>query len=97
MLNHRPEDQGIWFDYNGWRYKDVYHVKLKDGRVVEHCRPNADAFLHGGEIIMDSDVDQIMLVPDDQLGKWNYKGESRIKRNLEMFGDAVPPKKSCTP
>lgn len=43
-FNHRSTDYGVWVDYNGLRFKDVYSLELKDGAIVEMARPNGDGW-----------------------------------------------------
>lgn len=84
--NHEPDEQGIWFSYTGFRYKDYYDIELFDGTIVENCRPNGNGWYGDGE--RDSQVKRIRLKPDSELDPhWHFTGEERIKNNLEMFGE----------
>jgi hypothetical protein len=101
-LNYHPSEQGVWIEYNGWRYKDVHHIKLHDGTVVKYMYPNGNSWNpdvtpkgsgvgERGEY-KDSQVKEIMLCTDDEL-KGTFRGDCpdyRLQRNIEMFGDAVP-------
>lgn len=85
--NHEPHQQGEWFDYTGFRYKDYYDVQLTDGRILEMCRPNADAwYADNGQVAYDKNVVKIRLKPDSELDpEYQHVGDDRIERNLEMF------------
>lgn len=88
--NHEPDQQGIWFDYTGFRYKDHYDIELMSGTIAEKCRPNADCWNDGktGEVYHDSQVRQVRLKPDSELDYRNHLiGQDRIDHNLEMFGE----------
>lgn len=99
MFNHRPDDdQGVWVPYNTWRYKDYYDIRLVTGEVVENCRPNSDSWItdlwsDDNRTFHDDEVTHVRLKPDGELGKYCFRGEARIRRNLQFFGNAVPPKK----
>jgi len=83
--NHEPDQQGIWFDYTGFRYKDHYDIELMDGTIVEMCRPNGDGWYGDGE--RDNQVRRVRLKPDSELNdEYHITGQDRIDRNLEMFG-----------
>lgn len=82
--NHAPHEQGIWFDYTGFRYKDYYDIELFDGTIVEDCRPNGNGWYGNGEL--DVQVKRIRLKPDSELdSEWHFTGQERIDHNLELF------------
>lgn len=94
-INHHPIQTGIWFPYDGGRYKDHYDLKLKSGEIVENCYPNADAWyphngLNGRPTITDDQVAEIRLKPEEELHTWAMKGKARIKRTLSLFERMVP-------
>lgn len=96
MINHHPTQQGVWFNYTGGRYKDVYDLRLKTGEVFHALRPNGNSWYpHFGSnaprVIHDSEVDQVRLKLDEELTRFNAKGPGRIDRSMKLFGDAVPP------
>jgi hypothetical protein len=95
MMNHRPDQHGVWFDYDGCRYKDHYDIRLKTGEVIQDCRPNADAWYPNSSkekrVFRDRDVAQIRLKPDDELDRsWYLTGEERVNHQIKLFGPAVP-------
>jgi hypothetical protein len=84
--NHEPHEQGIWFDYTGFRFKDYYDIELFDGTIVKSCRPNGNGWYGNGE--RDVQVKRVRLKPDNELDpKWHFTGQERIQHNLEMFGE----------
>lgn len=97
--NHEPHQQGEWFPYTGFRYKDMYDIELHDGTVREHMRPNANAWFpwnmgakgkHGGSRVGDEAVARVRLKPDSELDpKWYETGQKRIDHQLHLFG--LPP------
>lgn len=99
MMNHRPDQHGVWFDYDGSRYKDVYDVRLHTGEVLEFMYPNATSWYPEAEsnarhAVTDKEVAQVRLKTDDELravDSYRFTGPDRIQRSLSMFGNAVPP------
>lgn len=99
MMNHRPDQQGVWFDYGGCRYKDVYDIRLHTGEVLEFMYPNATSWYPESESntrqsVTDKEVAQIRLKTDEELiaaDSYRMTGPERIQRTLSMFGSAVPP------
>ena len=94
-LNHHPSQQGIWFPYDGGRYKDWYDLRLKTGEVIENCYPNASSWYpyHNPSNrgpIKDAEVEQIRLKPDAELGRYAARGPGRIQRLVDLFGEWVP-------
>lgn len=94
-LNHHPSQQGIWFPYDGGRYKDVYHLKLHSGEVVRVMFPNGcgwypDMGSTCTEAYRDEDVAEVMLAPDKDVSEFRYTGQSRIDHSVAMFGSSVP-------
>lgn len=43
-FNHRTTDYGVWVEYNGLRFKDVYSLELLDGVIIEMARPNGNGW-----------------------------------------------------
>ncbi|WMC11706.1 hypothetical protein PU634_04905 [Oceanimonas pelagia] len=105
MLNHHPSQIGIWFEYDGGRYKDVYHIRLHSGEELRCMYPNGNAWFRGfngdeaaiGRDIRDIDVSHIMLAPDEDLHELNFTGEERLKRNLRMFAGLIPELEADNP
>ena len=95
-MNHHPEHMGHWVPFNGWRMKDRYDLRLKNGEEHKYYYPNACAWSKFGEHdgpsrVEDDEVAMIRQVPDDECHeKYFFSGQERIKRNLSSFGDAVP-------
>ncbi|MGL5906203.1 MAG: hypothetical protein ACRCZA_05695 [Shewanella sp.] len=103
-FNHHPAQQGIWFEYNGWRFKDVYHIKLYSGEVLKFMYPNGNGWHPdmgapkgqlAGRDIKDNDVMEVMLVPDAEIeavGSFRFTGAHRVKYNIDLFDDCdMPP------
>lgn len=95
-MNHHPEHMGIWVPFNGWRMKDRYDLRLKNGEEHKYYYPNACAWSkfaeHDGPVrVDDEEVAYVRQVPDEECNeKYFFSGAERIKRNLQSFGDAVP-------
>jgi len=83
--NHEPDQQGIWFDYTGFRYKDMYDIQLHDGTVIEMMRPNGNSW-YGGKVIHDDQVAKVRLKPDSELDEYHYTGQKRIDHQIYLFG-----------
>ena len=77
-FNHHPAQQGIWFDYNGYRYKDFYCVKTKGGVELTGLYPNGggwynmlglnkevEALRTGSGSVRDEEVVSIRLMTDE--------------------------------
>lgn len=88
--NHEPDQQGAWFDYTGFRFKDMYDIRLKDGRVFEMMRPNGNSWYgYGAESgpVSDDQVAQVRLKPDSELeNEYCYTGQERIDHQIYLFG-----------
>ncbi|MGL6123360.1 MAG: hypothetical protein ACRC1W_10145 [Shewanella sp.] len=101
-FNHHPAQQGIWFEYNGSRYKDVYHIKSRCGEVLQFMYPNnggwhpdrgAPKVQRAIRDIKDVDVMEVMLVPDAEIeaaGSFRFVGAHRVKYNLADNCDSPP-------
>jgi len=94
-INHHPSQIGIWIKYNGIRFSDVYNLKLHDGTVLKKMyphgyswikEPNSDVMRE--DEVMDTEVSEIMLVPDEELWSPRPKGELRLQRNLSHIPEA---------
>lgn len=94
-VNHAPYTFGQWIEYNGFRYKQPYNVRLKDGSEIGPCYPNGVSFYpeNGMEPIDDDDVTHIQACTDEELNPVlidMYGNEkSRAKINLEMVSDVI--------
>jgi hypothetical protein len=85
LRNHEPHQQGIWFDYTRFRYKDMYDIKLHDGRIIEHMRPNGNSW-YGSETIRDEQVAQVRLKPDNEIDDgYHMTGQKRIDYQVNLF------------
>jgi hypothetical protein len=95
-MNHHPEHMGIWVPFTGWRMKDRYDLRLKNGEEHKYYYPNACAWSKFGDHdgpsrVEDDEVAFIRQVPDEECTeKYFFSGQERIKRNISMFGDSVP-------
>lgn len=102
MMNHHPTQLGIWFPYNGWRYKDVYHIRLHSGEVLRCMYPNGSGWYPEGNStaerrVDDSEVAEVMLAPDADVDRYRYTGETRINDNLKTFAEYIPDIEDCQP
>ena len=82
--NHEPHEQGIWFDYTGFRFKDYYDIELFDGQIIKNCRPNGNGWYGNGE--RDHHVKRVRLKPDEELEFDFLTGQERIDHQLKLFG-----------
>ncbi|AHI60203.1 hypothetical protein Ea357_053 [Erwinia phage Ea35-70] len=97
-MNHHPAHPGIWVPFESYRLKDYYDIKLKTGEVYKCWYPNATAWSPRGELVEgqpgrveDDDVVEIRLLPDEEItDRYWFKGEDRLKRNIDFFGDVLP-------
>lgn len=93
--NHEPHEQGVWFDYTGFRYKDYYDIELHDGTIIQECRPNGNSWYGNANGVNDSEVKRIRLKPDSELDStWYLVGQERIDHQLSLFG---PPDREKGP
>lgn len=95
-MNHSPQQQGEWIEYNNNRYKDVYDLKLKDGTILSDMYPNGTGWYYVGndksesdtvrKNVNDSDVIMVRLtVETDNYPRFNYRGLPRKYRNYNSF------------
>lgn len=89
-INYNTFVTGVWIPYNGWRVKSLHDIKLHDGTVLTQMRPNADAWSGSGGYVKDDQVLSIRVVPDEERGKYEYAGKSRIERDIRYFGHSIP-------
>ena len=89
-INYNTFVTGVWIPYNGWRVKSLHDIKLHDGTILTQMRPNADAWSGNGGNVKDDQVVAIRVVPDEERGKYEYTGKSRIERDLRYFGHSIP-------
>ena len=89
-INYNTFITGVWIPYNGWRVKSLHDIKLHDGTILPQMRPNADAWSGSGGRFEDDQVVAIRVVPDEERGKYEYTGKSRIERDLRYFGHVIP-------
>ncbi len=88
-FNYHPAHPGIWVPYNGWRVKFQHDIRLRDGRVIENCYPNATAW-HGKEgRFTDEEVVEIRLCPPEEqlFADLDYL----VSHSLESFGEQCFP------
>ena len=89
-INYNTFVTGVWIPYNGWRVKCLHDIKLHDGTILTQMRPNADTWSGSGGSVKDDQVVAIRVVPDEERGKYEYTGKSRIDRDLRYFGHSTP-------
>lgn len=69
-FNHRTTDFGVWVDYNGYRFKDAYSLRLLDGTVIPFARPNGSGwYLFTAPVVSREEYDQLIAAgtPYDQI------------------------------
>ena len=89
-INYNTFVTGVWIPYNGWRVKSLHDIKLHDGTILTQMRPNADAWSGSEGCVKDDQVLSIRVVPDEERGKYEYTGKSRIERDIRYFGHSIP-------
>lgn len=89
-INYNTFVTGVWIPYNGWRVKSLHDIKLHDGTILTQMQPNACAWSGVGGRFEDVQVVAIRVVPDEERGKYEYIGKSRIDRDLRYFGHSIP-------
>ncbi|WNV45984.1 hypothetical protein [Aeromonas phage AerS_266] len=89
-LNHSTFVTGVWFPYNGWRFKTNYDVKLHTGEVLKAMYPNGNSWSGSSRRVEDSEVAEIRSIPDNEVHQYHYTGKSRMERDLRYFGHDIP-------
>lgn len=89
-INYNTFITGVWIPYNGWRVKSLHDIKLHDGTILKQMQPNACAWFGSAGRVEDDQVLAIRVVPDEERGKYEYTGKSRIERDLRYFGYSIP-------
>jgi len=57
-----------WIPYNGDYEKQFYNIRLKDGRVLKCCWPNAGMwFVLNGAMIKSDQVTHVQICADPQV------------------------------
>lgn len=99
-FNHRPEQIGVWFPYNNSRYKDVYHIKLKDGTILHHMRPNGNGWYRAlgskpsddplidakrSNGVHDDDVTHLMLSVEDDTYPGKYNRHGEYRTQHQYY------------
>lgn len=85
--NHEPDQQGIWFEYTGYRYKDLYDIRLQNGKEYAMMRPNGNGWYGAPLKITDEDVSHVRLKLDSELEEeWYATGQDRIDHQINLFG-----------
>lgn len=94
MYNHHPEQVGVWFKYNGWRYKEYYDVKLYDGTVVNKCYPNGSGFHSEDCRVSDTDVEFLKLTDYNKCYFYNDMGKEQVIYIIvKRYGEDNVPEK----
>lgn len=90
--NHEPHQHGVWFKYTGFRFKDIYDIRLEGGSVLYSMRPNGDrwyGYYGNTASVHDSAVSHVRLKPDQELASVRLaiaRGRARIEDQLRLFG-----------
>ncbi len=56
----------MWIEYTGEYEKQFYNIKLKDGKIINNCWPNAGTFHTDGEVIDGHLVSSIEAVDETE-------------------------------
>lgn len=88
--NHEPSQQGVWFPYTGFRYKDSYDIqyvedKTNEVKIATHCYPNAMSFSCKEGVFKDKNVLNVRLNLDTELPIHSAIGQERIDEQLRLF------------
>lgn len=90
-INHSPFVTGMWVEFNGWRLKNPYMIRLDDGSEMVGI-PNADAWsVKDLDWVNDTRVTHIRPLADGEadLGR-QMNGGWRLARDIDMFGKTYP-------
>lgn len=88
-FNHSPFIFNVWVPLNGWRFKDPYYIRLKDGRELLAFPNGASWSDMSDNRYEDSEVTHIKLAEDGSMRR-AFTGGWRIARNIEYFGKDYP-------
>lgn len=95
QYNHHPEQFGIWFPYNGFRYKAYYNIRLADGKEIGYAYPNGEAWLHANGRVTDDEVAEIQLVDYDKTPHPIFDNKWVTDNLIEDYINHVPIKSIC--
>ncbi len=77
--NHHPEQFGVWFPYNGWRYKVHYNIRTYDGVELRNCYPNGNGWHNETGRVADSEVMEISLPDQRSCGdRYDLDNKDRV-------------------
>lgn len=88
-FNHNPFVTEVWVERHGWRFKDPYLVRLKDGTEIEGY-PNGGGFsLSNNRIVEDDEVTHLKLLQNPEFRR-AFNGARKLVRQFEFFGTRYP-------
>lgn len=88
-FNHNPFVTEVWVERQGWRFKDPYLVRLKDGTEIEGY-PNGGGFsLSDNRIVEDEEVTHLKLLQNPDFRR-AFNGARKLVRQFEFFGTRYP-------
>lgn len=88
-FNHNPFVTEVWVERHGWRFKDPYLVRLKDGTEIEGY-PNGGGFsLSDNRIVEDDEVTHLKLLQNPGFRR-AFDGARKLVRQFEFFGTRYP-------
>ena len=88
-FNHNPFVTEVWVERQGWRFKDPYMVRLKDGTEIEGY-PNGGGFsLSNNRIVEDDEVTHLKLLQHPEFRR-AFDGARKLVRQFEFFGTRYP-------
>lgn len=89
-FNHSPFVHSVWVKFNGWRFKNPYLIRTKDGEEILAI-PNGGAWCTEKNIwVEDADVTHIQALPDGVGPRRSFVGSWRIGRDIDYFGKKYP-------
>lgn len=98
LFNHHPEQVGIWFKYNGFRYKLRYDIETYDGVVYENAYPNGNAWLHPEGRTTDQEVCRLKLTTNLGVPTVTRMTQSQlVSWVLESYDPSVIPEVRIAP
>lgn len=91
-FNHSPFVYGVWVEYNGWRFKNPYLIRTKDGKELMGV-PNGGAWATEYDSwVEDADVTHIQVLKDNdpRAPRRGFSGGWRLARDIDYFGSRYP-------
>ena len=82
-FNHTSVDYGVWVEYNGERFKDLYSIETLDGVVFQAAIPNGSGWYIQPELDMTAEE---FVNAYNEGKKWRMKAENnRLLKELNVL------------